>query len=63
MLYTNNYFGQIIYLKIFIFLRKTDISLQGGWERTMKIKGFNMFRLTWKSDKNQIYIYFMVAIT
>ena len=23
----------------------------------MKIKGFNMFRLTWKSDKNQIYIY------
>ena len=63
MLYTNNYFGQIIYLKIFIFLRKTDISLQGGWERKMKIKGFNMFRLTWKSDKNQIYIYFMVAIT
>ena len=47
MLYTNDYFGQIIYLNIFIFLCKTNISLQGGWERKMKIKGFNMFRLTW----------------
>ena len=55
MLYTNDYFGQIIYLKIFIFLCETDISLQGGWERKM-IKGFNVFRLTWNSGK-KIYIY------
>ena len=55
MLYTDDYFGQIIYLKIFIFLCKTDISLQGGWERKM-IKGFNVFRLTWNSGKKNIYI-------
>ena len=61
MLYTNDYFGQIIYLKIFIFLCETDISLQGGWERKMKIKGFNMFRLPGNQVK-YIYAYIYAYI-